>query len=171
MTPSDKSRFSQIMLGMADNFRDQITKDGMRMRFEMLSCFTIEEVEEAAKKIMATRRYTKMPPIAEFLEALRGPAAPVEDHALNQANKIIENLRLNGARRFPDGLDDTARHLMQTRWPYHRWGTEVIESELKWWIKEFCDSYRARSTSKGRQQIEARPEVLQIAGNIGQKIP
>ena len=37
MTKNDKTRFVQIMLGMADNFRDSITKEGMSMRFDLLN--------------------------------------------------------------------------------------------------------------------------------------
>jgi hypothetical protein len=171
MDQSDKIRFAKIMAGMADNFRDTITKDGMRMRFEMLSTFTIEEVEAAAKHIMATRKYTKMPPIAEFLEAMNGRAPAIEDQALTQANYIVAHLKEFGAGKFPPDLDKTAKHLMTKRWPYYNWGAMVIESELKWWVKEFCEAYRAHASCNTVGGLIGAPEQLRLlADGIGKKV-
>jgi len=56
METKDKARFIQIMLGMADNFRDNITKEGMTMRFDILKDYNINQIESAAKQIMFTRK-------------------------------------------------------------------------------------------------------------------
>lgn len=143
MTPSDKTRFSEIMMGMADNFRDFITKPGMRMRFDMLKDFTIEQVETAAISIMSRRKYTKMPPVAEFIEELRPQDPAIEDRALVMANKILAHLKRNGAGIAPDFCDPIANYIMRTRWPYFRWASSLVESEEKWWVKQFCEAYRA----------------------------
>jgi hypothetical protein len=164
MIESDKNRFAQIMAGMADNFRDTITKEGMRMRFDLLKQYSIEQVEQASRKILATRKFTKMPPIAEFVEALQGQEPSIEDHALVIANSIIEHMRVNGSRVFPT-LDPVAKRLMMTRWPYYQWAASVLTSELQWWVKQFCEAYRAESTV-GRQAIEGPAQLKQIAGSV-----
>ena len=164
MDASDKVRFAQIMAGMADNFRDSVTKDGM----DMLRVFSIEQVEKAAMTIMATRKYTRMPPVAEFIEALQGQAPKAEDIALVVANSIIAHMRAKGSRVFPPIENDpVALKLMKTRWPYYQWASEVLTSELQWWVKQFCEAYKAEKTVDQYQQLEGPQKFKQIAGSIG----
>jgi hypothetical protein len=151
MQASDKPRFAQIMNGMADNFRDSITKDGIAMRFKMLQTFTIEQIEHAALEIMKRRKYTKMPPVAEFIEILKPLELNNEDKAMIEANKVIAHLRSNGAGTTPNTGDPITRQLMATRWPYYQWARRVLESELKWWVKEFCQAYKAYSNQEFNQ--------------------
>lgn len=148
MKKNDEERFVQIMLGMADNFRDSITKEGMTMRFDILKNYDISQVEEASKQIVLTRKYTKMPPIAEFIEAIEGQKPSIADKALVIANEIIVHLNTYGSRT-PLLLDDLiATHLMSKRWPYREWASMVIEDDLKWWIKEFCEAYKSYSIAE-----------------------
>ena len=157
MDKNDKVRFSQIMLGMADNFRDSITKEGMAMRFDMLKDYTIQQVEGAAKQIMLDRKYTKMPPVAEFIEALGAKVPKIEDKALVFANEIIAHSRSCGSRIFPPALDEIAKHLMTRRWPYSEWSSTVLTSELKWWVKEFCEAYKSYAAIAGHKNLLEQP--------------
>ena len=155
MNKKDKERFVQIMLGMADNFRDNITKEGMSMRFDMLKDYTISQIEAAAKQIMYVRKYTKMPPIAEFIESLNANIPKPEDKALFFANEIITHSRTQGSNIFPPGLDNIAKHLMTRRWPYAGWSATVLTSELTWWVKDFREAYKIYSeTTEGGKLIE-----------------
>lgn len=165
MNKNDEKRFIQIMLGMADNFRDNITKEGMTMRFDMLKDYTIEQVESAAKQIMLTRKYTKMPPVAEFIEILQG--GNKEDKALVIANNIISHLKTHGSRVFPKLEDSIAKHLMTKRWPYYEWSSMVLESELKWWTKEFCEAYKSYTALEAPMQIAAPESVKKLINSIG----
>ena len=170
MKLSDKTRFAQIMMGMADNFRDSITKEGMALRFDVLKQFSIQQVEAAARKILLTRKYTKMPPIAEFIEAIQGQAPALEDQALVIATEIVSHLKRYGAGSFPKlDHDPTAQRLMTTRWPYRQWAASVLESELKWWIKEFCEAYRSETVVE-RREIEGPAELKKIATAVFQSI-
>ena len=170
MKESDKSRFAQIMLGMADNFRDTVTKEGMALRFDVLKEFSIQQVEAAARKILLTRKYTKMPPVAEFIEAIQGQAPAVEDKALVMANEIVSHLKRFGSGVSPTlDHDPTAKRLMATRWPYRQWASSVLDSELKWWIKEFCAAYRAEAIVE-RIEIEGPAAMKQIAGSLFEKV-
>ena len=165
MNKNDEKRFIQIMLGMADNFRDNITKEGMTMRFDMLKDYNIGQVESAAKQIMLTRKYTKMPPVAEFIEILQG--GNKEDKALVIANEIIAHLKMRGSRVFPKLDDSTAKHLMTKRWPYYEWAAAVIESELKWWTKEFCEAYKSYTAIDLTMQIATPESVKKLISDIG----
>lgn len=170
----DRIKFSKIMLGMADNFRDTITKEGMKMRFDMLQEFSIEQVDYAAKEIIKRRKYTKMPPIREFLDILQPKAPAVEDRATVIADNIIAHLKQYGSSKHPTLLDDhIAKHLMSTRWPYSRWAANVLESELVWWKKEFIESYRAYVSTEDFLRIEenaSTKRIKLIAGGVGESI-
>jgi len=162
MNKSNEKRFVQIMLGMADNFRDNITKEGMVMRFDMLKNYSIDQVESAAKQIILIRKYTKMPPVAEFIEAIEGQKSKIEDKALVIANNIISHLRTHGSHIFPKIEDPIALKLMKNRWPYYEWASTVLESELKWWVKEFCEAYKSYSVIESPPAIEAPNDVKKL---------
>jgi len=168
MNNTDRKRFAEIMTGMADNFRDTVTPEGLQMRFDMLADFAIGQVEQAAKQIMLTRKYTKMPTIADFVEAIKNEPK-VEDKALVIASEIVSNVKEHGAGVFPYLADDkVAMHLMTRRWPYREWAAQVLESELKWWIKEFCEAYRAFDVNKllSIENMTAPEDVKQLAGGL-----
>lgn len=172
MKASDKPRFTQIMLGMADNFRDSISKPGMDMRWDMLKSFDISDLEAASKRIMAARKYTKMPPVAEFIEAINGQAPRIEDKALVIANTIIAHMRTHGSRAFPPlDHDATAKRLMTSRWPYYQWAAEVLTSEIQWWVKQFCEAYKAEQTVEQFQiGHDCAPGVRQITEGMLKRI-
>lgn len=179
MNSQDEKRFVQIMLGMADNFRDTITKEGMAMRFDMLKQFSIQQVDQAAKKIIMVRKYTKMPPVAEFIEAIQGNHQnQIEERAEIQATVVLERLRNFEAYEIAPGLwsnnekphtfeDPVTQFLMTKRWPFLNWKASLLESEVKWWVKEFKEAYRAFSGSETPLQIEAPEELKQLVANIG----
>jgi hypothetical protein len=50
----------------------------MKLRFELLKQYTIEQVEQAGLQIMKSRKFTKMPPVAEFIDAIEGERVPIE---------------------------------------------------------------------------------------------
>jgi len=157
MHKQDETRFAHIMLGMADNFRDSITKEGMLMRFEMLKEFSIDQVEHAAKKIMLTRKYTKMPPIAEFIEAIQGNHEhQIEDRAEVEATYVISCI----GQDYPVFNDPVTAHLMSRRWKWSTWAPAVLESELKWWAKEFKEAYRAFNGAESPLHVSGGVKML-----------
>lgn len=169
MEKNDKKRFVQIMLGVADNFRDSITKEGVTMRFDMLKDYTIQQIEDAAKQIMQTRKYTKMPTIADFIESLNINIPKPEDKALIFANEIIAHSRTQGSNIFPPGLDKTAKHLMTRRWPYAEWSATILTSELTWWVKEFREAYKiySETTNYGELLDSPHKDIKALICDIG----
>jgi len=59
---------------------------------------------------------------------------------------------------------------MTKRWPYKKWASEIIKSEIKWWKKEFCESYRANVRKDSKNLLEYDNGVLQIATNSTKKL-
>jgi len=106
-----------------------------------------------------------MPPVAEFIEILQG--GNKEDKALVIANNIIAHLNTHGSRVFPKLDEPIAKHLMTKRWPYYEWASMVIESELKWWTKEFCEAYKSYTALKVPMQIATPESVKKLISDIG----
>ena len=96
-----------------------------------------------------------MPTYAEFIETIQGNQ---KDRALVIANEIIAHMRLRGSRVFPKLEDPIAKHLMTKRWPYYEWASTALESDLKWWVKEFCEAYNSYAS----MEIAAPEDVKKL---------
>lgn len=157
MDQKDKSRFTQIMLGMADNFRDTITKEGMQMRFDMLREFSMEEIEFAARKIMQNRKYTKMPPVAEFFDAIKGKAGT---RALEAWGSVVECLKRGNEPDDPIAVEAIRRI---GGWS---WLMRQSYDELHWLEKRFVEHYDSYEQKKQTALPEPEAEVKQLAGAV-----
>jgi hypothetical protein len=170
MKTQDKKYFAEIMQGMADNFRDSITSQGLLMRFKILSEYSISQVEAAAITVMRNRKYTKMPTVAEIIEAIDGAPAQIEDKALTEANKIIAHLKTYGAGTQPDLSDPITKNLMTGRWPYQSWAESVLEKDIVWWVKEFCAAYKSFQVVEKPGLIESQVKIDNLTHGIGRAI-
>lgn len=168
--PKDKDRFKDLMKALAIDSGADITKATLRLYFEVLKSYTIEQVEQSAIDVLKAWIYPRMPPLAVIIRNIEGEVQPIEDKALVMANQIVSHLQQWGASKYPDLTGDPiAQELMARRWNYKRWAANVLESELKWWVREFCDAYRAYSGSDN-VQIEAPEDVLKMAGGMFERI-
>ena len=160
----------KTLLGLAGNFGDTFdayTLDMWRKMFKR-DGISLEQIDAAAIKIMRSRKISKMPTYAEFLEYIQGSPA---DKAQQQADMVIDVLRTKGRMVDPIFPDTITAHLMRTRWPYKTWAAEVKESELVWWRKEFIEAYKSYSknpdTIPANRQLEAGQKVKRLAEGIG----
>ncbi len=181
MDEQDKKQFAAIMYGVADNFGGQISKDGLRLRFEALSNLDIDEVSRVATWLINNRTATfpAIPTVKEFrdaLENLDGPKPSPRSRAEIQADKVLAKLKYHGRAGKADFEDPITQELMTTRWPYRAWASLVLEKELVWWRKEFIQAYQAYSE---QSQIEALPQaetrkiaapVLKLVGGIRKRM-
>jgi len=135
MNKKDRPRFTQLMLGMADNFRDTITKRGLDMRFDMLKEFSMDQVEFASRKILRTRKFTKMPPIAEFIEALEGNA---KTKGLEAWAVVMETLAMGFSPPEDLKITEVVNHIGGWSWLIAR-----SYDELHWIEKRFIDHYES----------------------------
>ncbi|BBO76144.1 hypothetical protein DSCW_35610 [Desulfosarcina widdelii] len=145
MDKTDAERFRNLMLGMADNFRDSLSKEGMRLRFEMLRPYSIEQVERAGIEIMCSRKYNKMPPVAEFIEAIEGAALSLETKANHQWNTLMEQVRSVGWYGTPSIEDPITRKLMTGRFSMASL-CEATPRELSFLRRDFLAAYLAEES-------------------------
>lgn len=160
----NKDKFSAAMKALAVNAGTELTKDILSLYYETLKRFTDDQFDSAVKKILLTWKYNRIPPIAVIVENIEqnGPQR-IEDRAEIQATYVISCIGQN----YPVFSDPVTAHLMSRRWRWNTWAPAVLESELKWWAKEFKDAYRAFSGPDTTLQIEEMPELRKLTENIG----
>ena len=150
MEDNQKNRmeFSKIMLCVAENFGGTISTPGMESRFAALSIYSIDQIQEAGNLLLRYRKakFPVVPTIQEFMEVIQTPDPMMrissEHRAEKQADIIIQTLHKEGRMFVPDFQDPITKKLMTNRWPYFLWASQIKESELTWWRKEFVRIYQ-----------------------------
>jgi hypothetical protein len=154
-----------ISAGMDVSKDNEMFKGILRLYFGALKSFDISTIETAAKRLLLTWEYNRMPPLAVIVKAINGAQPRIEDLALVEANKILDHVRQHGATRWPELSDPVTRRLMTTRWYYPRWAANCIESENHWWVRQFCEAYRA--TDSVQPALEIPGQVKPLIEGIG----
>ena len=171
MEKQDLKRFTEIMMAIAENYPGTtFTSNGLKLRFEALRDFSIDQVSEAAVKLIRTHRYNSMPTTADIIDTIEGAPGRIsaKDRAEIEAGKIIDHLYRHGKGTIPEFEDPITRHLMTTRWRYGPWAAYVVEDDLKWWSRDFVRAYRAHVAGVGvMDSLPDLPGLKQLAGQIG----
>ncbi|MBF0233055.1 MAG: hypothetical protein HQK65_08460 [Desulfamplus sp.] len=148
MTNQDLSRFTEIMMGMAENYSGaQLTKNGLKLRFEALRDYSMDQITWAAVELMKCHRFNSMPTIGDFVAVMDQQAGKlrIEDKAELEAGAVIEHLHRYGSSVNPMFEDKITSQLMTGVWRYSAWARQVKEDELKWWRQEFIRAYKAHA--------------------------
>lgn len=157
-----RSRFAAIMLGVAENFGQTISPVGGELRFKALQNFSLAEIEAAAMTIIASRKYTSMPTVADFLEHLGGGS--VEDKAEIEAGKVLEAIARVGGYNTVVFDDPTTMAVIQNAhggWAKLCADCGVEESE-KWFRINFAKTWAAYRR-QGIQAFGSLPGKHEIA--------
>ena len=162
MNEQDFTRFSALMLGLAENYGQSLSSQGIALRFRALAEHGIDEVEQAALSLMRHRKYASMPTVAELLEHLHGGSA--EDKAEVEAGKVLTAISEHGS--YTSVVFDEAVTQAVIVQAYGGWvklcadcGTE--ESE-KWFRKDFARIWAAYSR-QGVQRHGYLPGRIELA--------
>lgn len=128
----------------------------LKMYFNAISPdVSIEEFEAATTAVIKTWKLGRLPTVREILDWLPGNQyAKVEDRAEIQVAVVLDTLRSKGSKINPDWKDPITGWIMTYRWPYNRWGAIVVESELKWWAKEFKELYRSVASGGQKKMLD-----------------
>lgn len=169
----NEKTFKEFMSGIGELFDKKISDTLKNMYWQALKPFTDIQCSQAFN--IAITRCKFFPKPADLIEFIIGNSKQVEqnkdDKALVIVNNIISHLKTCGARVFPEIKDPIAKHLMTKRWPYHLWAATVVESELKWWSKEFCDAYKTYTESGDVPfEITANENIKKLAGSVSKQI-
>jgi hypothetical protein len=167
MENKDAKEFSDIMLAIANNYPGtKFTSAGLKLRFEAMKEFSIEQISEAAVKIISTHKYNTMPTTADIIEAIGGRIS-VTDRAEIEAGKVLDHLHKHGKAVIPEFEDPITQYLMTTRWRYCSWAAYVIESDLKWWFRDFVRAYRVHAAGAGLDCLPDMQGLKRLVMQIG----
>lgn len=156
MNNSDKISFTNIMYGLADNFSASITPEGMKFRFECLQEYSLDQIRKAAIYLVKTRKFTKMPTIAEFIEAIDGSG---DDKAEAEAMKVIAEIKRIGSYQSPQFEDPKTRQVVASM----GWGNicSTEESKLRFFVKDFIEAYKSENRRQETRLISGHEEDSQ----------
>lgn len=147
-TPEIREKFAAVMWGVAEDFGGRLSNEGLKMRFQALQEYSIDEISRAGTWLLKNREKTfpAVPTTKEFIDAIETKGVPqisAKSRAEIQADEVITMLKMRGRSASGSFDDSITQHLMSRRWPYHKWAATVIEDEIKWWKKEFVEAYLA----------------------------
>lgn len=162
MTNDDKQRFAVLMYGMADNFRDTLSEAGLKFRWTALKCYSLDQIESASMHIIRTRRFTKMPTIADFVEAIEGNS---DDVAEAQAHDVLCQVRRCGSYGTPSFDDPVTKELVSRRWTWSAL-CSMPERDQQWFVKEFIQAYRSYERLETVPQIDGPKRFKQLASGM-----
>ncbi len=146
MTRNDAPKFAELMAAMTENYpKTQLTPMGMKMRFDALQDYSIDQITHSALELMRTHKYNTMPTVGDFVSVIdqKNGKISIEDRAEIEAGDVLTHLRQYGRTKNPQFKDPVTSHLMNSRWIYLSWCKSVKENDLKWWQKDFVRAYKA----------------------------
>lgn len=148
MDDSNKKQFATLFYGLAEEYGGNITKNGVKLKFEALEKYSIDEIVMAANWILKNRKTTfpAVPTIKEFIDAINFQKNPlgVEDIAEMQAVFVISKIQVASYVEV-NFEDPITKSIMTDRWPFVSWARNVLESEITWWKKDFVKLYKSYS--------------------------
>lgn len=141
-TEEHKRRFAEAMALLAENFGGELSKPGLQSRFTLLRAYPIEAVEKMAMRLMAERKYTRMPTVAEMLEYMG--EGSVEDRAEIEAAKVLKAIGDVGGYQsvvFDDPVTMAVIHGSYGGW--RSLCAETTEADARWFRQQFGKTYAA----------------------------
>lgn len=161
--------FANLMFGVATATGGELSDAALQLYQDALQGYPVEDIERAAGVILSTWRYTKMPPVALFLEAL-GESGPesLTATARIEAAKVIElcsDPRGNDARI----TDPVTRLVLAMRFGGLAGVGHIPTAQLGFFERDFVPLYedyaRRGVADLGRRALDApRAERRALSG-------
>lgn len=169
MTEHDFDQFANAMMGLAENYGQTISPEGVALRFRALSAHPISEVMQATMGLLASRKYTTMPTVADFMEHLGGGA--VQDIAEVEAGKVVDAVRMIGGYRsvaFDDAV--TQAVIEQGFGGWAKLNEELTDEGMAWFRKDFARMYQsfAKQGVKLHGHLAGLAEIQNTANGLPQ---
>lgn len=144
MNISDKNKFLVIISGLATEFGGKAQKDNVKLRFDALMEYSIEDISKAATWLVKNRteKYPPIPTTREIIAAIEIITGNLESKTVAgiQADIVFKKLREWGKEAEPLFLNKTTLYLMTHRWSFAQLGNMGAD-DLKWFRKEFISSF------------------------------
>lgn len=156
----DRIKFLEMFTGMCEYYDKKYSEALLTIYYEALKQYEVEDILNAAKKIIQTRKYNSLPMAADFIEHITGGLKGV---AHQQVLEVLDRFK-SGDYNTPFN-DPVTQKLMTTRWPLWRWAPTVLETEIKWFTKEFIEAYESLEPVKDQILLDLNKpptELLEV---------
>ena len=151
----DKSRFADIMSGLADMYKQTLSEFMLDMYYDILKGYEYEQVERAIKKVMANYKYNTMPKPADILEYLEGTR---DDKALIAWMRAKEAVQKGGYYASVVFKDPIIAHCINELGGWQEFCCAQI-SELPFIEKRFLDMYRVFEKREIKNNVKLMGEI------------
>lgn len=170
MNDNDKKEFAKLLWMFANDAGVEISKEQLSIKFETLKHFSIKEISMAANHLLHYREKTwpALPAISEFTKVIdaQGPnGISIDEKAEMQAVEVLKQLKYEGSNWDVKFEDKITQSIMTDRWSYHNWAQNVLESELKWWKKDFIILYKSYAKHESAGLLIEAPGGKMISSN------
>lgn len=161
MENPDKQAFAEMMVALAENYGQTVTKAGMALRFDALREYDITDVRRAAMSLLRSRKYTSMPTVADFLEHMGGGSA--EDKAEAAAGKALRAVAEAGRYASVTFDDPVLMAVVENAWGgWPEFCAACSGPEVKFVRRELAKTYAAYA----RQGVRRYGHLSGITENI-----
>lgn len=133
---SDKV-FAENMAILCELYERELTDMLLKAYYSILSGLTDEQFNAAVQNILRTRKYTKLPMPAEFLELINQGAEIKAQIALDELERVIDTTGPNYSVSFGDRII----HAVVMRLGGWEWINTQKLDEWKWIRKDFIRLY------------------------------
>lgn len=165
LNPSDRQAFASTMIGIGQNYGVQLEPHFLEFMLKALGGYTIGQIEAAALQIVRTRKYTTMPTIADFVEAIEGS---LEDKGSVQALLVWGAIRRVGSYAQPLFEDPVTGQIVAEM------GWKAIcatpENQQGWFLRSFAAAYKAHRKCDEVRAISGPASVGGLIGGMVQRI-
>lgn len=162
---SEKKEFAVIMSTLADEMGAKINKNMLKLKFEALIGYDLQEISMAVTWLIKNRVQTfpAMPRVKEILDAIDQVSgkALLDTTANLECDFVIGFLKRHGGTAPLPGSHSITNYLMTRVWPWFQWAATVKEKDLVWFRKDFISRF---------EQLE-KDEVLKIMTKLEHKYP
>jgi len=165
MGQDNEPQFASVMIAVAQNYSAQVTSTTIGFMSRALAQYTVHQIEAAAYHIVRTRKYTTMPTIADFVDAIEGT---IEDKAMTQALIVWDSIRrvgVYGTPRYGDPV--TAQIVAKMGWKSI---CATMEAQRDWFLRNFVGMYRAHRRVEEVKAIAGSDQVKGLIGGMTKRL-
>ena len=163
----EKKKIAEAFTALCELHERTISPVASKLYIEALREFSAEQITMAISRVIRELKWFPKP--FELIEFITGPAPTIEDVAEVQAADVIRQIGPVGFYGYPVFKDPVTDRLFMDRFRW-RWVCSLPESEIKWFVREFKEAYRAYNVVVETPRLEAPVELKKLSENIGRLI-
>lgn len=165
MDDNDKTKFAEIMTGLAEDCSAILTQAGLRIKYEALKNYTIDQVKNAVIKVVKNNVYNKMPTTGTIINAIEWTK---DDRVEYQYGLILRAIRELGTYGHPRFKDQITQSLVDNRFGWMKI-CSINPKDMEFFAKDFKSAYMAAAgeTIQGAIGYRKQRDLIDMVKKIG----